>query len=147
MLNNAPKTVKSFIWLLIFFQSGFGPLSNVTLCMEDDGQINMEIACDCPSGNSGEHTTYRSLSSFKSPNKVTLIDQCYPCVDISFSFKSDIHIIRTQHKVFEITSPVFSPNPVYLPTSANVFAQGSLYQPPLATYHTRSLLCTVVLLI
>jgi len=133
--------------MLVYLLIGIGSLPNITVCLEKDGQINIEIACDSSAGDPINNTNHYTHVVTRYSDFSALEDQCHSCVDIPLSIKSDIPIVRTQHKVFEIISPISFSNPVFLPTSANVFALSNLYQPPLATYSTQSLLCSVVLLI
>jgi len=146
MINKFPNTTKSFIWILTYLQIGMGLHSNVNICLEENGQINMEITCDCPIGNSENQTAYGPLAGVLSPDPAIPEDFCGPCLDVSF-FKSDILLIRTQHKVFEVISPIFFSNPIYLPTSINIYTTDIVSYPFLVDHYTLSSLRTVVLLI
>ena len=146
-INKFPITSKLFIWMLVYLLIGIGSLPNIIVCLEKDGQINIEISCDCSAENPINNPNHYTYLATEYSDFSALEDQCHSCVDIPLSLNSDIPIVRTLRNTLEINSPILATNLSSLPTSANVFVQGNLYQPPLATYHTRSFLCTVVLLI
>jgi len=147
MLNKFPNTAKYFIWILTYLQIGMGSHANINICLEENRQINMEIACDCSIGNPENQTAHEPLAGMLSPDPAVPEDFCGPCLDFSFSLKSDIPLIRTQRNVFEVISPIFFSKPVYLPTSIYVYATDIVSYPSLVNNYTLSSLRTVVLLI
>ncbi len=147
MLNKFPNTAKSLVWILIVLLSVVGTLANNTICMEEDGQVNMEIVCECPFENSENQTSHRSLTTVFVPAQTTSVDQCSPCIDISFSLKSDIPFIRTQLKAFDINSLVTFSSPHYLATLVNTNNNEISFYPSHVNNYYLSSLSTVVLLI
>lgn len=142
MVNKFSNTIKSLNWILIFLLIGAGTLSNITVCLEDNGQ--MEIACDCPFSSPPEQTSNRLSEAGLFHEHA---DRCDPCIDISFSLKSVIPIHRTQQKVFDVNplAAFFTSN--YLTSPINVInTEISYYSSPEINFSLSSLR-TVVLLI
>lgn len=138
---------KILVWALIFSLVGIGPSPDVMLCLQEDGKINVESACDCLFGNPEDQTTHTPFAPVVFSDHATSKDQCNPCVDIPLSFKSDIPIIRIQQKVFDVNSLAAFSTPYYLVSPVNAFnTEISFYTSHVINYSLSSLR-TVVLLI
>lgn len=145
MLIKSTRITKTFVWILTALFMGAGVLSNITLCLEEDGQL--EIACDCSFSGYSQPASPGIIDKSLVSGYDTIIDQCIPCIDFAFSLGTNISNIRTQQKAFDINSPVtFSPTLSFIKPENTLSSEVSYSALPYNN-HSLSFLNTVVLLI
>ncbi len=147
MCYKISRTFASLVWLLVYLLMFTGLFPGLLVCVEADGWIQVEVACNCLAGPSWGATSkdashYHLATLERTPSN----DLCGSCVDLPFSISKATSIAPAQNILFQVKLPAPAVGSFFPPDFAGIVTEGLLPRSPPVSNSTLTFLRTVILL-